>query len=157
MCVYSVVVGWWCWQLFLVHCSYWRIQDTNPLYTIPFKKRMGVCVSLSLHKQLTNLHTLTLKMEAACTSEMSATLPTTTQCHYPKTELISVTNHQQHLQVCVWMSIYIYKILRHFSYIKYNSQFTTYFCIACWVIHEDRTWAFATDGCCGEGYRISKN
>jgi hypothetical protein len=38
-------------------------------------------------------HTQTLKMEAACISETSATLATFTQCNYPRTELTSIVKH----------------------------------------------------------------
>jgi hypothetical protein len=33
-------------------------------------------------------------MEAACTSETSASSPTTARCNSPRTELTSVTNHR---------------------------------------------------------------
>jgi hypothetical protein len=40
-----------------------------------------------------HLHTSTLKMEAGCTTETSATSPTTARCNSPRTELISMISH----------------------------------------------------------------
>jgi hypothetical protein len=41
-------------------------------------------------QQLNNLYTLNLKMEEAHTSEMSASLPTTTWCNNTRTELTNI-------------------------------------------------------------------
>jgi hypothetical protein len=43
-------------------------------------------------------HTQTLKMEAACISESSATLATSTQCNYLRTELTSIVKHCESLK-----------------------------------------------------------
>jgi hypothetical protein len=49
-------------------------------------------------QKLIDLHTLTLKMEAACTFEMSKTSPTTTWCSKSKTELASIINYCESLK-----------------------------------------------------------
>jgi hypothetical protein len=46
--------------------------------------------------------TFTLKMEAACTSEIPAMSPTTTQFKNPRTELTSIINHCEGLKsICI--------------------------------------------------------
>jgi hypothetical protein len=65
-------------------------------------------------QQFTNLHTLTLKMEAACSSEMVATLSTATWCgNNPRTELTSIINHHESLKSVFTLYFYVVLHLRH--------------------------------------------
>jgi hypothetical protein len=60
------------------------------------------------------LHTLTLKIEEACTSKTFATSSTTIQCNNPRTKLISVISHCENwrsvisasFNVQYWNSVY---------------------------------------------------
>jgi hypothetical protein len=45
---------------------------------------------------------MTLKMVAACTSETSASSPTTTVCNNPRKEVTSITNHHESLKSVIF-------------------------------------------------------
>jgi hypothetical protein len=55
-------------------------------------------INLYVHGSTPNLHTLTLKMEAACTSETLETLPTSTDRKRSRTESVSTVNHGDSLK-----------------------------------------------------------
>jgi hypothetical protein len=52
---------------------------------------------------ISNVHAASTFRVETCTSEMSATLPTTTWCNNPRTELSSIINHSESLKsvVCI--------------------------------------------------------
>jgi hypothetical protein len=68
----------------------WPGQGTNP-HSISLPQLLSKSRMLYLHgkytEQLTNLDTSTLKMKAACTSEMSATMRRTARCNNPRTRI----------------------------------------------------------------------
>jgi hypothetical protein len=51
-------------------------------------------------------------VEAACTSEMTATLPTTTQYNNPKAELMPIINQPESLKPVGYIMFYNF-VLRH--------------------------------------------
>jgi hypothetical protein len=77
---------------FLVHLPYWPRKGKSP-FLLPFPNFFSKQNVIHI-QQLTSLYTSILKSEATCTSEMSATLPTTIQCENPGTELTSIVKNE---------------------------------------------------------------
>lgn len=87
---------------FLVHCPYWCRQDINP-HSIPPHFPQSFTKPNAIHTQkLTNLYISTLKMEAACTSELLAT------CPHPHGGTTQEQNqHQCHSLFCWWHILWL--------------------------------------------------
>jgi hypothetical protein len=112
------------WYLVLV----WT-RHQSPLCPLPqflSKSRM-----LYLHskytEQVTNIHISTLKMEEACTSEMSATRKTT-RCNNPRTELTPINKYGESLKsvMCYLLSSFFspcFLSIIHFPCLSFFSFF----------------------------------
>jgi hypothetical protein len=59
--------------------------DNCPAFPLRFQNRLRI-------HYFTNLHTVTLMMEAVCTSETPVTSPTSARCHNPGTKLRAMIN-----------------------------------------------------------------
>jgi hypothetical protein len=66
-----------------------------PILTLPFVFK----TECYIYTATTDLHTSTLKMGESCTSETSATLPTSTRCNNPTTETTLIIKHRQNLKL----------------------------------------------------------
>jgi hypothetical protein len=82
---------------------------------IPIFSRINRNINTYVHRNSPTLHTSTLRMEAACTSQKAATLSTSTQCDHMRTELTSIVNKRDNLK-----SVRIDRYLPLTSYQSFN-------------------------------------